>query len=622
MTFEESWLNVNRVLQDTFKLDNRRIAWLSDVRDQVRQLASLGISTAPDFTLHNETHSDNVVLLIGRLAEHFKSQLSGHELYLLAASAYLHDVGMFFSEADFVDRILPNLGETLKFCPQDSCDSGAAYQESLLGKSVDAQIRIVHHLLSAFRILEEGRELFRLASPEEINDVITICRGHRKANLRSRGCDCYKTRPTRFGQVQLGLLAGLLRLADGLDFYPERTPEGVFRTRAPDLLKNPVALKHWLTHIFAEAVYISIENQGGNRCLDLQIHMAVDTRRTLNGRTYREFFAPLFDEFLKEAQSSDFDAEQYPSSLLKLFDIEDIQLTQHIREGVALDKLPDKIVKEIERSGCRDVLEFLSYLESERDQIPDESVARPVHGPKQRTFPGMLYDTLMDRRAEVETFECMVDGDDPQHCVMLMVGGYGQGKSWLIRTFQQMATERQIPCLMFDLGEALEFDAILDGIWRHLGPHHFLAYSARRRREGQFEQQSAEMRREELTKCFFADWEALGEKPRLVLLFDTYERAAPTLQDWIEDAFLAQLKRIERVIVVIGGREWPAMNGRWWKHGYAFPLEGVRLDDYKAYAEQRGVPIPSEDLVQLYRQMEGLPKLFAEYVDGLAQVGV
>jgi len=252
MTFEESWLNVRRVLQNTCKLNNRRVAWLSDVRDQVRQLASPGISTAPDFTLHNETHSDNVVLLIGRLAEHFELQLSEHEFYLLAVAAYLHDVGMFFSEASFVDDILPNIENALRFCPEDSCDSVATYCETLLGKPIDAQIRAVHHLLSAYLVVEEGKYLFRIAS-EDISDVITICRGHRNANLRSQGCNCYRDRPTRLGQVRLGLLAGLLRLADALDFYPERTPEGVFRTRARDLLKNPIALKHWLNHIFAEA---------------------------------------------------------------------------------------------------------------------------------------------------------------------------------------------------------------------------------------------------------------------------------------------------------------------------------------------------------------------------------
>jgi hypothetical protein len=234
----------------------------------------------------------------------------------------------------------------------------------------------------------------------------------------------------------------------------------------------------------------------------------------------------------------------------------------------------------------------------------------------------MLDGPMMDRRPEIETFECLLDGDDLQHRLMLMVGVHGQGKSLLIKAFAQMITERQVAYLKFDFSETIEFDAILDEIWLRLGPRHFPAYSARRGGGGWLEQQSAGMRREDLTGHFFADWEALSDKPRLVLLFDTYERAAPMLQDWIENTFLEKLKRIQQVIVVIGGRQWPAMNGRWWKHGYAFPLESVQLRDYKEYAEQLGVQIPPEDLVQLHRQFEGLPKLFAEHVNGLAQAGV
>jgi len=73
MTSEESWRNVTKVLKETFKQSDARIVWLGEVRDELRRLAGAGIPTAPDFTLHNEIHSDNVVVLLGRLAEHFKT---------------------------------------------------------------------------------------------------------------------------------------------------------------------------------------------------------------------------------------------------------------------------------------------------------------------------------------------------------------------------------------------------------------------------------------------------------------------------------------------------------------------------------------------------------------------
>ena len=604
MTFEESWRNVKKVLKETFKLDDARVTWLEEVRDELRQLASAGIPTAPDFTLHNEIHSDNVVLLFSQqLAEYLEPPLTEYENYLFVAAAYLHDVGMFFGAPRFKEEILLDLAGSLRFCEEDTCDDGSRYQEALEGKPVDIQIRAVHHLLSAYLISEEGTSGFRLSATDRPH-VIAICRGHRKANLCSQQCQCYETWQTRHGEVRRDLLAGLLRLADALDFYPERAPEGIFRIRASDFLENSIALKHWLNHYFATSVYVTIGDRGGNPYLDCQIFYVVPARRTLNGRSYKDFFTPLFDDFLERARRTDFDIAQYPQVFREVLGIRDIRASREVKAERGAAGLPDRIIREIKRSGCTDILEFLSYLESREGRRP--KAARPV----------------MNRRSEMQIFECMLDGDDPQHRLMLMVGGYGQGKTWLMRTFEQMAADRQVHCLKFDLSGTVEFDDILDGIWRTLGWHRFPLYSAERAREGRLERQASEERRRELTERFFADWEAIEEDSRLVLLLDTYERAAPTLQDWIENTLSEKLKRIEQVIVVIGGRKWPEINGYWRRHGHEFPLEGVQVRDYRKYAKQRGLKIVEEDLVQLHRQMEGLPKLFVEYVDAQVQVGV
>ena len=603
IALEESWDNVRNVLKETFKQSEGRIAWLKEVRGELRSLAGGGIPTAPDFTLHNEIHADNVVLLLGRLAEHFRSQLSEHEAYLLVAAAYLHDVGMFFGASRFEQEILPCLAESLGFCLEDFCDSGVRYQDTLPGKPVHSQIRAVHHLLSAYLISEEGDSLFRLPSTDKPH-VIAICRGHRKADLCDQRCGCYETKQAKLGPVRRDLLAALLRLADALDFYPERAPEEVFRTRAWDFLEDPVALKHWLHHYFAESVYLTIGDRGGNPYLDCQLFYTVPTRRTLNGQSYQDFLTPLLDDFLEEAQHTDFDVKQYPPSFLEALRIKNIQVKLEVSAEPGAVELPDKVVEEIEQSGCKDVLEFLSYLESRKAQRRQATESPAV----------------MDRYPELRIFRGMLAGDDLQHRLMLMVGGHGQGKTWLMRAFEMAATEQQFPCLKFDLSGMIEFNDILDGIWRMLGPHRFPTYSARRGRGGRSERQASEVWRQELTACFFADWEGSRDSPRLVLLLDTFERADPMLQDWIENAFLEDLQRIDQVIVVIGGREWPDANGYWRRHGYDFPLEGVQVRDYKTYAEQRGILIGEEALVQLHQQMDGLPKLFAEYVDALVGV--
>ena len=45
-------------------------------------------------------------------------------------------------------------------------------------------------------------------------------------------------------------------------------------------------------------------------------------------------------------------------------------------------------------------------------------------------------------------------------------------------------------------------------------------------------------RQRELTQCFFAEWQAIESGISIVILFDTYEGAAPATKDWIENQFL------------------------------------------------------------------------------------
>jgi hypothetical protein len=156
MISEGSWNEVKKILKQTFKLDDAQIVWVGDIRGELGSLASAGIATAPDFTLHNETHSDDVVLLLGQLAKLCRWELSEYEARMLMAAAYLHDIGMFFGAARLKNDILPNIAQSLRFCEDDFCDGGGRYQDAVVGKSVDHQVRAVHHLLSAYLIQEEG----------------------------------------------------------------------------------------------------------------------------------------------------------------------------------------------------------------------------------------------------------------------------------------------------------------------------------------------------------------------------------------------------------------------------------------------------------------------------------
>ena len=423
-----SWDNARRTLKETFRQNEAQIEWFSQIRNELGALASRGITSAPDFTLHNETHSDNLVLLLGKLKTHFTFELSEYETKLLLTSAYMHDIGMFFSKALFIKEILPHLADALKFCKENMCENPSKYEFELPGRPVGFQIRAVHHLLSAYMLREDGKELFRLDADDKPH-VIAICRGHRKANLCNAGCNCYEPKEVINGEVRRDLLAALLRLADALDFYSDRAPVGAFIAGAPDFLEDPIALKHWIKHYFATAVAINPSNPQGSVYLACHLSFTVPDSKNLNGVSYQNFLLPLFEEFISDAKGSDFDINQYPPLLHQIFKIRDIRLTHQVEAEPGARELPSKIIQSIEHSGCRDALQFIKFLETSQNE----------HKPKPLS--------IMDRKPEVRTFTCLLDGDDTQHSLLVMVGESGQGKTLLMKTFEQLSVEHDQLCL-------------------------------------------------------------------------------------------------------------------------------------------------------------------------------
>jgi hypothetical protein len=598
MTSEYSWESVKNSLRNNLNLDERRIILLGEIRAELRSLASTGISTMPDFTLHNETHSDDIILLIGNISKYINPKLSEYESYLLAVSAYLHDIGMFFSAGRLTSTILPDLSKTLKVCSNDICDGGVRYQKELVDKTIDLQIRVIHHLLSARMIDSDGVAQFHLSN-YDLPHIIAICRGHRKADLSNGICDCYETKPSKFGDVRRGLLASLLRLTDALDFFPERAPLIDLRERAWDFLLNPVSLNHWLHHFFVNSVKFTINTISCNKILECDISYVFPLNGLLNGRSYEYFFQPMLEKFLAEIRLGDFDKSKYPLQLFTSLDINDIQIKFAISSQLGAITLPQIIIEKINQCKCDNANDFIRYLDKEISQE------------KQNV------DIAMDRRPEVQTFRTMLEGDDIEHRLILLVGEHGQGKTWLMRYFEKMCDRRQTPCYKVDLSGNTKIEDILTGIWQRLGPGNFPHYSAIRESIELSSHYSSSERQRDLSESFFLDWQSIESSIFIVLLFDTFEKAPPSIKVWFDNQFLNGVSKIYHTIVVIGGRESIVTNDYWTNHSYLFPLTGVQLKDYREYAKQRGIPISEADLIQLHKKWNGLPKLFDEYLNNL-----
>lgn len=344
-----------------------RLTDIGKLRDFLEEISGLGQPLLPEFTLHNQVHADNLVKVIGILKTECKLKLTHYEAFLLVASAYLHDLGMFVDGTTFEDDILPDLESILPFCPQAQCDSVGNYR--LFGLDRGAQIRKTHNLLSGHWIEKQDPPIAGV-DPDDIPYLIIICRGHSRANLRSTGCTCYRTIPYDGEEIRLGLLASLLRLADAMDFYKSRAPSKIFWAKAAAFVRNPISLEHWIKHYFVQDPFIAKANEGGNQVLKCTVYFCVPPEE-INGFSYADFLWPLFEKHIQQAREWDFDLNQYPTYLARALEIDGIELDLQKQELRGTRKLPTRIVSEIEKSGCKNILDFLKALSADED-LTDE----------------------------------------------------------------------------------------------------------------------------------------------------------------------------------------------------------------------------------------------------------
>ena len=194
----------------------------------------------PWFTNHNPDHSREIIFILNQLLrplEGGKAFLTNHELFVLLASAYLHDVGMQFLKWEDIPI------------------------EKLTVKEFD-EVRKKHAELSSEIILERvaksiDRDDFHLPDcidEEYIAPIAFVCKGHSSeyfAEVMEKFRDSTYTpkgRPFR-GE----LLAALLLIADELDLQCKRVD---FKETAKfDLSVHSQV--HWYKHHYVEYVEIS-----------------------------------------------------------------------------------------------------------------------------------------------------------------------------------------------------------------------------------------------------------------------------------------------------------------------------------------------------------------------------
>lgn len=200
------------------------------IKEKVEPLLAKIVETFPEYTSHDISHSERILEIYGFLIpDSLFKQMNSYELYFLIASTYLHDIGMVRSE---FEKIVNE--EKIKI--DDS-------------KKLQDLIREKHHETTEKVCIKE-HEKFCIDDPHQATIIGRICRGHRKENLHDS--TLFKNdRMYKNNQINVPLLASLLRNGDELDITFERTPYVVYENSPP---KDKISKEEWEKHLSISGV--------------------------------------------------------------------------------------------------------------------------------------------------------------------------------------------------------------------------------------------------------------------------------------------------------------------------------------------------------------------------------
>lgn len=219
----------------------------------VEKVLAKGGTALPDFTLHDDEHGFRVAQrMVELIPDNVLERMGSYELALLLLSAYLHDIGMT-PKRDIVQshyRYILTAEEgilnskeiaDLEFWLDQDRDglelpvpkgTVSATDVQLADELLAYYCRHRHNDWSEDWIREELRNIDPGLYPEWTHDLVTLCRSHHEGlhDLRTGRFDAKMAGHTS-QVVNLRYLAALLRVADVLEFDPERTPPVILRHR-------------------------------------------------------------------------------------------------------------------------------------------------------------------------------------------------------------------------------------------------------------------------------------------------------------------------------------------------------------------------------------------------------
>ena len=230
------------------------VRFLRTVMLEIEPVLKSGGTAPLDFTLHDEGHSFRVAQqMVEIVPEDVLPALSEYELNLLILAAYLHDIGMT-PERGKVQQLYKYLltgtedalsvkdkGELQEWLDDHAYGNAATILEGVpksgqlahIEQIVTHYCRHKHNDWSEDWIREHLSHYHWANYAGWVEDIVQLCRSHHEGYQELIGQD-FDPKLVGGGPlvVHLRYLACVLRVADIMEFDPERTPEVIFQHRS------------------------------------------------------------------------------------------------------------------------------------------------------------------------------------------------------------------------------------------------------------------------------------------------------------------------------------------------------------------------------------------------------
>jgi hypothetical protein len=229
----------------------------------------------------------------------------------------------------------------------------------------------------------------------------------------------------------------------------------------------------------------------------------------------------------------------------------------------------------------------------------------------------------------MEVFRNALDGRGTAH-ILLIRAEAGLGKSSLLHEFLEMTRPGNRAFVDLKAGTH-SVPRLLGELVAQLGHAKFDAFFARQEQAFNFEisdnriikaevgievnvqpgaldADQLELRRFGITRDFFADLvRSNTSRTPNVLIFDTFERASPEVQDWLTGQFLTLAREHRWLVAVFAGREIPEPGIGWddWCIEQSLrPLDPAHIDEW---VRRVNLPLSAAEIAILYDTTAGIP---------------